>query len=306
MKLDDFDLNLLVVFQHLMVERNVTAVAEALDRSQPAISNSLKRLRELFADELFVRTSKGMEPTSHALYISESIAYALNTLEDVMNEREIFEPHLSERKFTLGLSDIGEIHLLPALMQKLNSVAPNISISTVRENFTSLQESMANGHVDIAIGMLPQLKTGFFQRRLFKQRYVCLFSRDYFADKKTFTVKDFVEANHLVISPPESGHIKVNEWIERQVRRKVRLIIPHYSAVGHILSAESDMVATVPESYAKSCKEMFGLTYTEHPLELPQIAVNIFWHAKLHRQPANKWLRTVVSELFSDLKPLEE
>src|SRR5690606_33140499 len=106
---------------------------------------------------------------------------------------------------------------------------------------------------------------------------------------------------HLVVVLPESGHTAVNEWIDRQgVHRKARLTVPHYTSVGPILAQEDTMVATVPESYALRCKELFGLVCVEHPLRVPEIDVNIFWHAKHHRQPANKWLRTVITQIFSD------
>lgn len=301
MKLSEIDLNLLVVFNHLLSERRVSTVAEIMGRSQPAISSALNRLRHLLGDELFVRTARGMEPTSHALYIAESVAYALGTIESAINEREVFDPLTSTRKFTLGLSDIGEINLLPQLMQRLKTLAPKISISTLRDNTASLQENMENGHVDTAVGMLPQLKTGYFQRRLFKQRYVCMFKKGHVLEHSLMTREAFAATEHLVVAPPESGHAEVNEWIERQgVHRNARLTVPHYAAVGPILAQEDAMVATVPESYARQCKEPFGLAYVEHPLTLPEIDVNVFWHAKHHRQPGNKWLRTVIFQTFSD------
>lgn len=300
MKLSEIDLNLLVVFNHLLAERRVSTVAEIMGRSQPAISSALNRLRHLMGDELFVRTSRGMEPTAHALYIAESIAYALGTIESAINEQETFDPLTDTRRFTLGLSDIGEINLLPQFMRRLKTLAPKISISTLRDNTSSLQENMESGHVDIAVGMLPQLKTGYFQRRLFKQRYVCMFKRGHILERASQPLEAFAAAEHLVVAPPESGHAEVNDWIERAgIRRNARLTVPHYAAVGPILAQEDAMIATVPESYARQCQEPFGLSYVEHPLALPEIDVNVFWHAKFHRQPSNKWLRTVMFQTFS-------
>lgn len=301
MNLEKIDLNLLVVFNHLMVEKRVSAVARKLGLTQPTVSSSLNRLRKLLNDELFVRTAKGMEPTAFALHIAEPIAYALSSIQQTLSEQEKFDPARSTRRFTIWLNDIGEINFLPQLLHVFRRLAPGISISTLRSAVNTLQEAMESGEVDVAMGLLPQLKAGYFQRRLFKQRYVCMFRAGHPLDKGSITVEEFCAAEHLVVMPPASGHAQVNESIERRgYRRKVRLVVPHYVPVGHILSQGLDLIATVPESYARQCVEPFGMTYVDHPLDLPAIVINVFWHAKFHRDPANKWLRTVIFDTFSD------
>lgn len=302
MDLKDIDLNLLVVFNQLLMEKRVSSVATTLGLTQPAVSNALKRLRNLLGDELFLRTPRGMEPTPLALQLAEPIAYALSTIHSTLNHRTVFNPATSNRKFTLGLSDIGEINFLPRLMTALNRQGPNLSVSTLRNTGVDLQDEMENGQVDLAVGMLPQLKAGYFQRRLFKQRYVCMFRKGHPLDKGHITLEEFSAAGHLVVVPPGSGHAKVNDSIDRKgIRRNVRLTVPHYVAVGHILAHDCNgMIATVPESYARQCVEPFDLTYVDHPVPLPEIGVNIFWHAKFHREPGNQWLRSVIFDTFSD------
>lgn len=300
MELKDIDLNLLLVFNQLLMERRVSAVAEKLGLSQPAISNALNRLRRLLGDELFLRTSKGMEPTPYASQLAEPIAYALSTIHNSLNQRATFDPATSDRKFTLGMTDIGEIYFLPKLMDALARAAPNVSISTVRNTAINLRDEMEAGHVDIAMGLLPQLKSGFFQRRLFRQRYVCMFREGHALDKPKVTLKQFSEAEHVVVVSAGTGHAKVDESIERKgIHRNVKLTVPHFVAVGHILST-SDMIATVPERYARECVKPFRLKYVTHPVALPEIGINVFWHAKFHKEPGNQWLRGVVFDAFSD------
>jgi DNA-binding transcriptional LysR family regulator len=300
MELKDIDLNLLLVFRELLTERRVSAVARKLELSQPAISNALIRLRRLLGDELFLRTSKGMEPTPYAMQLAEPIAYALSTIHNSLNQRASFDPATSERKFTIGMTDIGEIYFLPKLMDVLARLAPNVSISTVRNTAVNLRDEMEAGHVDIAAGLLPQLKAGFFQRRLFRQSYVCMFREGHALDKRKVTLKDFAEAEHVVVISGGTGHAKVDESIERKgVHRNVKLTVPHFVAVGHILST-TDMIATVPERYARECLTPFRLKYVKHPVALPDIGINVFWHAKYHKEPGNQWLRGVVFDAFSD------
>lgn len=97
-----------------------------------------------------------------------------------------------------------------------------------------------------------------------------------------------------------TGHGKVDELLERMgVARDVRLTVPHFVAIGHILQA-TQMVATVPEKMAQSMAEPFGLAYAPHPAKLPQVAINLFWHTKYHRDPGNQWLRGVLVEMFAE------
>lgn len=300
MELEDIDLNLLVVFKHLLAERSVSRVAEVLDLSQPAVSNALARLRKLLGDELFLRTPSGMEPTPFSEQLAESVTYGLGMIHGALNQRSSFDPATSDRAFVMGMTDVGEIYFLPRLMERLKRDAPGVTVSTVRNTAVNLRDEMEAGKVDLAIGLLPQLKAGFFQRRLFKQRYVCLLREGHKLAKRKMSLTEFSAAEHLLVVAEGTGHGKVDEVLKRSgVERKVMLTVPHFVAVGHILQA-TDLVATVPERLAGRMAEPFGLVAVPHPATLPEVAINLFWHAKYHKAPANQWLRALVSEMFSD------
>jgi DNA-binding transcriptional LysR family regulator len=299
-ELKDMDLNLLVVFNQLLAERSVSKVADKLGLSQPAASNALARLRKLTDDPLFLRTTKGMEPTPYAQQLAEPVAYALGMIHSAVNQKTSFDPATAQRAFTVGMTDIGEIYFLPALMEELARLAPGVTMSTVRNTNVNLRDEMEAGRIQLAVGLLPQLKAGFFQRRLFRQRYVCMFRKGHRLDKRKISLAEFSAADHVVVVSEGTGHGKVDELLERSgVARKVRLTVPHFVAVGHILH-HSDMVATVPERLAQALVEPFGLAYTAHPARLPEIAINMFWHAKYHKDPANEWLRGLVFRTHSD------
>jgi DNA-binding transcriptional LysR family regulator len=303
MELHELDLNLLVVFTRLLAERRVSKVAVGLGVSQPAVSNSLAKLRRHFGDELFLRTPKGMEPTPFAEQLAESVNDALAMIHSGINRRSSFEPKGAQRAVTIGMTDIGEIYFLPALIDRLRRDAPGVTLSTVRNTAVNVRDELESGKVDLALGLLPQLKAGFFQRRLFMQRYVCLMRRGHRLDKRRVSIGEFAAAEHLVVVAAGTGHGKVDELLERSgVRRHVRLTVPHYVGVGHILSG-TDLIATVPERLADRLIEPFGLAKVAHPAKLPEIAINLFWHAKYHREPANRWLRSLVFELFGAHKP---
>lgn len=298
MELSDIDLNLLVLFQQLMVERRVSKVAENMGLTQPAVSNALAKMRRVFGDELFLRTPGGMVPTPFAEQLGEPIGYALGMIHGGLNQRTEFDPANVKRTVTIGMTDIGEIVFLPSLIERLGREAPGITLNTVRNTAVNLRDDMASGKVDLAIGLLPQLKAGFFQRRLFRQRYVCLFRQGHALDRPRLTLADYKAAEHLVIVSAGTGHGKVDELIQKAgIHRAVRLTVPHFVSVGHILQ-RTGLVATVPERLALQLVEPFGLTLRTHPVKLPDAPINMFWHAKVHREPANQWLRNMVVELF--------
>lgn len=300
MELEDIDLNLLVVFNQLLTEKKVSKVAENLGLGQPAVSNALARLRKLFDDELFLRTSNGMQPTPFADQLAESIGYALSMIHGAVNARNSFDPTDSKRSFSIGMTDIGEIYFLPALMKRLQKTAPATSISTVRNTTVNLKDAMEAGHVDLAIGLLPQLKAGFFQQRLFNQQYVCMFRKGHPLAKKKMAHADFFAADHVAIVSAGTGHGQVDEILDNaSPQRRIKLKVPHFVAVGHILQS-TDLIATVPERLAERMAKPFDLVYVPHPVKLPPISINLFWHAKYHKDPANQWLRSTLFEMYAD------
>jgi len=302
MNLRDIDLNLLLVFNQLLIDRNVSTTAEKLGVTQPAVSNALKRLRAVLKDELFLRTSRGMEPTPYALHLAEPVIYALNALQSAFSKRDSFAPETSTRKFQIAMTDIGEMYFMPPLMETLARLAPNVCVSTLRPNTGNLQTDMDSGAVDLALGLLPNLKAGFFQRRLFRHKYVCVFRKEHPLAKSPMSLKQFCELSHVGVVSANTGHGEVDGLLDRAgIQRKMRLVVPHFIAVGPILQS-TDLIATLPERFAERCKAPFGLVTSPHPAHLPDIAINLFWHAKYNRDPANMWLRQIFVELFSDNK----
>jgi DNA-binding transcriptional LysR family regulator len=297
--LRDIDLNLLVIFHQLLLDRNVSVCAEHLGLSQPAVSNALKRLRTTLNDDLFVRTPQGMEPTALAAHLAEPVSQAILTLHGALNRADAFDPATSQKRFVVAMTDIGEIYFMPRLIQTLLKQAPGISVTTLRSS-AGLPQALATGEVDLAVGLLPNLQSGFYQRRLFHHRYVGLCRNGHPLTQVPMTAERFCAYGHIRIVAASTGHGEIDTHMERaNLKRTIRLEVPHFVAVGHILQ-HSDLVATVPERFASSCTGPFGLTTLPIPVPLPEIAINLFWHAKFNRDPANKWFRQLMFDLFSD------
>lgn len=160
------DLNLLIVFDALMQERNVTRAGQRVGLSQPATSAALSRLRHLFEDELLVKTASGMEPTPKALQLAETLRSPLLRIQSALTEQDQFVPETSDRIFRLGMSDYAELVLLPELMQQLSQQAPNVQIQV---RATDRQEALMlldEDHIDLAIDFYPNCSSWHRQQVL--------------------------------------------------------------------------------------------------------------------------------------------
>ena len=135
MELHKLDLNLLVVFHHLLVMRRVSKVAEHLGISQPGVSNSLAKLRKLLDDELFLRTPRGMEPTPYAEQLAEPLSQALSLIHSSVNQQTSFEPASATRSFTIGMTDIGEVYFLPSMSMPQSVPIWRLTERIVRSGF---------------------------------------------------------------------------------------------------------------------------------------------------------------------------
>ena len=305
MDLARLDLNLLLVFHHLLREKRVSAVATVLGMSQPAVSSALGRLRSSLGDELFLRTQRGMEPTPYALQLAEPVATALDGLQQALNVRASFDPATSERSFTLAMTDVGEMYFLPVLMDALAGAAPGVTLNVVAVTSASLKDDMASGRTDLALGLLPQLQAGFFQQALFRQPYVCLMREAHpLAAAASLSFSDFADASHVRVVAAGTGHGRIDaaisETLERQgVQRRIRLTVPNYVALGDVLG-HSDLIATVPERFAQRVAGPFALTTRPLPLAVDGSAIHQFWHARLHKDPGHQWLRELVAQCFGD------
>jgi DNA-binding transcriptional LysR family regulator len=295
----DIDLNLLVVFHEIFQERHISTVAKKLHLSQPAISNALARLRLSFNDELFVRTSKGMQPTPTAYQLADPIAEALNKITRALNQHDTFDVESSQRHFTIAMTDVGEMYFMPQLISYCAKHAPQIKIKSMRAHSVNLLSEMEMGRIDLAVGAFDSLSGTLFQRRLFKQNYVTMFRRGHRTMKEGMTSKQFLSAKHLIVSSQESPYDKINQSLEKiGITASAHFIVPHFSSAPYIISS-TDLVVTVPEKLAISAKQAFDLEYIKPPLRLPNLQTNVFWHRRFAQDEGNVWLRDTLVNLFA-------
>jgi len=294
------DLNLLSVFQEVYRERQISAAARRLGLTQSAVSNALARLRRTFGDELFVRTAYGMQPTPLAQQMAEPIGAAMVQVALALSQRSRFDPATSARRFTLAMTDVGEVYFMPVLIDRCRTVAPNLEIASLRANGLTLKDDMETGRVDLAIGAFEDVSEALYHRALFRQPFVSMFRKDHPLAKGKVDLERFVAAPHLIVDAAQSPYDRINGLLEKAgVTAGARFRVPHFTAVPYIVST-SELVVTVPQKLAESAASPFGLKWIEPPLALPALQTNVFWHRRFNHDPGIQWLRGLIADVFAE------
>lgn len=300
--MQDLDLNLIPYLVAMEEARNVSRAAQRLGVSQPRVSTALARLREYFGDPLFVRTSRGMEPTPRALSLIPSAREALGHIQRGVLDTQQFDPGSTTRTFSIALSDVGEIVFLPRLLQVFARRAPHANLRSLSLPPADLERGLAAGEVDLAIGYFPDLSgNNFFQQRLFSHRFICLMRNGHPLAKQSLTLEAFLRCGHAVVRAEGRSQEVLEKYLEKhRIHRRAVLETSHFMSLPFILS-RTDLIATVPHAIGFAyAAEHASITLAEPPLALPRFDLKQHWHRKYHNDPRTIWLRGVVAELFND------
>lgn len=296
MNVQDVDLNLLRVFDAVLRERGVTAAAGRLGLTQPAVSNALARLRALFGDALFVRTAEGMDPTPFARELGEPVRQALALLESALAHGPGFDPGGSSRAFRFYMSDLGQIEFLPPLLERVQREAPGVRLEAVALEVEDIAEALAAGALDLAVGFLPGLGPPVRRRPLFRDPYVCLMRADH--PIENLTRKRFMEASHALVTY-RGGHRVIEEALDRAgLSRRIALRLPHFTVAPMVLE-RTDLVLTLPQRVARVFEKRGNLKSLPPPVPIPPAEVAVHWHERFEGDPGNRWLRDLMTDLYS-------
>lgn len=304
MDIADVDLNLLVVFDALLKARSVSGAARALKMSQPATSFALNRLRKMFGEPLFVRTARGIHPTPYAESLSVPLETILDRIRADLLQQPTFDPASEQRSITFNMQDIGELVFLPRILDRLNEIAPGLHVRTVNLPPQLLEPALRSGEVDIALGHFPDLDgAALFQQRLFSHSFVCIVRADHPTIKDEMTRRQFLEGLHAVVHP--AGHMSDSLEAELQAQgltRRVSVRIEHFLAVPTILS-QSNLIFTVPYAIGAGLAKLADIKLVQPPFKAKPRIVKQHWHARFQHDAANRWLRSLVADLFMDKGP---
>jgi DNA-binding transcriptional LysR family regulator len=297
---DLFDAKLLRLFDLLHNTGSVTRAAEELGLSQPTISIWLGKLRSQFNDQLFIRTSQGMQPTPRADALVETVRTALDAFRVLSSSEPIFDPATADRSFRICMTDASHITLLPQILTHVRALAPNVRLDAARID-VDMPLALQTGDADIAIGLVPQLEAGFYQQTLFTQDWVCLANKGHPRIGKTLSLKQYKEEAHILIAAGTGAVLQSEAFKRQRINRRVLLELPGFLGLPAIL-ATTDLIVTLPRQIGETLARLAGLKVINCPVEIPSFTVKQHWHARYHNDPANKWLRELCADLFMHSK----
>jgi DNA-binding transcriptional LysR family regulator len=288
------DLNLLIVFDAVMQERNVTRAGGKIGLSQPAVSHALSRLRYMLKDELFIRTPDGMMPTPRAEQLAAPLRRALSDMQLAL-EPETFVPQEATRLFVLALNNYAAVILAPSLVTAVISTAPGIRLDLRPTGMRDMPALLDRGEFDLAIGTFEDAGERFAAAPLLEDSFVVVMGRDHPAAQGELTEEKLAGLSYLEISSSGEDSSFVDQWLGmRGLARNITHRAPRLSAAA-ILSS-TDMVAVLSRRLAEHWVQTHALSTCKLPFASPAIRTRMLWHRRFDDQPAHLWLRKLVHQ----------
>jgi DNA-binding transcriptional LysR family regulator len=296
------DLNLLRVLAAIQAAGSVTGAGRALALSQPAVSHALARLRGFFGDELFVRSPTGLHPTRLAGRVVPAVTAYLRALESALAEAATFDPATDAASWRLSMSDLGEILFRPPLVAALRREAPLAQVDNAGVAVEAVGAALEARDIDLAIGILSPAQRDIAGETLFRERYVAVTSRGWRPATgprgRALTAPQLAGASLAVASPTATYHESVQRMLDALgIAQRTVVHTRHYAALPDLVTT-TDLLAIVPQMYARTMAARWPVRVWALPGEAPQYDVRMVWHATATREPAHAWLRDLVRRLF--------
>ncbi|MDT3722408.1 LysR family transcriptional regulator [Pseudomonas oryzihabitans] len=294
------DLNLLKTFLAIWEHRSLTIAAERLHLSQPAVSHALRRLRDVFNDPLFVRTLTAMEPTDAAIRLFGPIEHALVTIQGALMMTSRFDPATATRTFRLSMSDMSQLYVLPRLMERLASQAPNIALEVQPLPIDQLATALRQGDVDVAVGYLMDPSEDCLYQNLLDDEFICLLRKDHPLQTAELSLDQLRVLRYVQVSSNVTGHGQTadNAFRTAGLHRDIALKVPNFTIAPEIV-ATTELALILPRAIAQQVNRNQAYRLLRLPIELPTISVGIYCHSRFAADTGIAWLRDRLVELFS-------
>jgi len=300
MNLYQFDMNLLVIFEMIYQEKHLTKAGERLNLSQPAMSQSLARLRDHFEDSLFVREGNQMMPTAKAQLLAPQVQQILSLTKKTLADGGNFDPATSTRTFRLALNDYTESVLLPRLFHQVSQTAPKIKILCKHPQETSYQEALNSNYVDLILGDW-KFGSNILQQFLFKDHDVAVIKKGSPILEQELTPEWYAAQKHAQFSFYEQQECDVERGLSAlNLKRQIALEVQHELVLPLVLK-DNDLVLTIPLRMAKVFQEIIPLEICPLPVPINDFEVFQYWHEHNHNDPAHQWLRAQIKKISQEM-----
>lgn len=298
---DDISLRHLRVLIVLLEVGSLTRAAQLLATTQPTISKILARLRLHFGDPLLVRVGPAMRPTPKALALAQPLRELLTTSAAMRASAASFDPRASVREFSVIVTEVGMIALLPPLMRRLEGAGAGLRLKAVPLDARRLEVLLEAGEADLALGAFPTAAPGLRRQPLYADPYVSVARKGHPRLGQLTRAESFLGERHIIVTASHAGHA-AHRTLDQALNARlepgrVQVRVPSFVTSAFVASC-TDAVATLPEKLAECLAEKLGLVAFATPLPLPRIEIGQFWHERVHRDPGHRWFRTAVRTLF--------
>ena len=303
MSFNHLDLNLLRVFDAIFQTRSVTIAASNLHLTQPAVSKQLNRLREVLDDPLFVRTNDGMAPTPRAVAIAGPIRQALSEVRFVVEQQLGFDPAASDRTFRIFMSDVGQMVLLPKVLDLIAREAPAVAIHTVQVPPPRMRGiALESGDVDLAVGYFEEFEGSMHRQVLFEEHYVGMVRANHPTIREQIEFEQFLGTPQLVYHPSGGGHGEQEQHVDKAfvaagVERRVTARVAHAMGITSMVS-NTDLLVVVPQPPGTRLRRARPRIDTRAADRRAVVPIAQYWHDRFHGDPGNRWLRGLFVRLY--------
>lgn len=305
MNIASLDLNLLRVFDALMLERSVTRAGERIGLSQPAVSAALQRLRHIVGDQLFVREGNIMVPTSRAIALGPAVRQAMESIDLVFSEQSSFQPSTATRSFRLLGSDFFSTILMPELSRRVLADAPNVLLQFLDGGPRAVPHALSEGTIDLTLGPLVEIPEWAAFEFLVKSRLVVAAKRGHpdlaragVRPGDTIPLDLFCALPQVICSTDGGLSTAIDTALNANGRkRRVALTMPHFHTVS-LAIARGDLVGSIPLQFAALAAKTLDLDLFELPVGGHDLDVGMYWHRRYDRDGAHMWLRSQVRSVL--------
>ncbi|SAK86405.1 LysR family transcriptional regulator [Caballeronia hypogeia] len=296
------DLNLMRVFDVVMTERHVTRAAERLEMTQSSVSNALNRLRDLFKDQLFVKSARGVNPTPRAMTLWPSIHQSIADIYDTVLPAGFDAPHTAQR-FRVSMGDLSASLLLPHLYRSMADLAPEASIFVIPHDPATAGPRLMRGEVDFIVSIEPPKTSVVQSMPLWSESYVVAARRGHPVVKGRVSLAQFCEAPQLAINLPGDDDYPspIDDALTiRGLSRNVRMTVNQFSVATSIL-LDSDLIAALPARFAMTARAREQIDVCALPFTVPDIVLSLSWHQRSNSLPAHQWFKQRLLESATQL-----
>lgn len=299
------DVQMLACLEALVAEAHVSRAANRMGMGQPAMSEMLARLREIFGDPLLVRTRQGMTPTPRALHAAQKAREALGAIDQAISGRERFEAGSAVIDFRIVVLNSLAFSLLPRLVRRLQTDAPGVRVQIQPADVRRTRELLENNECDMVVGYPPSVSSGLHATALFRLHLCCIVRKGHPAIRGKLTLQQFAEYPHVVLGAGPLPVSTIELTVERALRKKrvtrqTGVRVPDL-LISPAVVAETDMIATIPERVARGFADSLGLQILKPPFVLEDPSILMIWHERTHRDAGHKWLRQTIRELVKQV-----